>query len=64
MAREEIKEIESALAELDDAWGIPLDCTVAEICEQVAMCTGKTKDFWALNTSRNAKSFFSLEKNK
>ena len=35
-----------------------------EICEQVAMCTGKTKDFWALNTSRNAKSFFSLEKNK
>ena len=35
-----------------------------EICEQVAMCTGKTKDFWALNTSRNAKSFFSLGKNK
>ena len=35
-----------------------------EICEQVATCTGKTKDFWALNTSRNAKSFFSLGKNK
>ena len=35
-----------------------------EICEEVAMRTGKTKEFWTLNTSRNAKSFFSLDKSK
>ena len=31
-----------------------------EICEQVAIRTGKTKGFWAQNTTKNAKTFFSL----
>ena len=35
-----------------------------EICEQVAIRTGKTRDFWALNTTRNAKRFFSLGESK
>jgi len=35
-----------------------------EICEQIAIRTGKTKGFWALNTAKNAKNFFSLGKSK
>ena len=37
---------------------------LSEICEQVAIRTGKTTDFWALNTTKNANTFFSLEKSK
>ena len=34
-----------------------------EICEQIAIRTGKTKGFWALTTTKNAKAFFSLGEN-
>lgn len=35
-----------------------------EICEEIATQTGKTKDFWAQNTTKNAKKFFSLGKSR